>query len=150
MEPDEIFMDSKNLPGFERERFEGRLEYPLAQRAFLYLGATVAALGLLLWYRAFSLQVREGEELALRAEANRLRVAPLWPDRGLIIDRRGEVMADSESAFRLVEETGRRENTVLGIFYDWQEAEAARKNYKDRPVLVQTFSTRKYNGREEL
>lgn len=143
-------MDSKNLPGFERERFEGRLEYPLSPRAFLYLGAVIAALGLLLWYKAFLLQVAEGEELRVRAEANRLRLTPLWPDRGLIIDRRGEVMADNESAFRLVEETGQRENTVLGIFYDWQEAEQARKNYKDRPVSIQTFSTRKYNGKEEL
>ena len=29
LETSEIFMDSKNLPGFERERFEGRLEFPI-------------------------------------------------------------------------------------------------------------------------
>ena len=150
LEPDEIFMDSKNLPGFERERFEGRLEYPLSKNAFLYLGAVIAVAGSLFWYKAFALQVAEGEAFLARAEANRLRIEPLWPDRGLIVDRRGEIMADSESAFRLVEQTGRKENIILGIFYDWQEAEQARKAHKDKPVSIQTFSTRKYNGKEEL
>jgi len=36
---DEIFLDSKNIPGFDTERFEGRLEFPLDRKTLKIIGA---------------------------------------------------------------------------------------------------------------
>jgi len=48
-----------------------------------------ALLGWRLWY----LQVASHDNLTLRAERNRITVAPLPPQRGLIFDRNGQVLA---------------------------------------------------------
>ena len=106
LEPDEVFLDSRNIPGFERERFEGRLERPLSLKTFWYLGASLFILGFIFIYKSFQLQIVDGKELRIRAEANRLRIQPLWPERGLILDRNGEVMANNEPAFRIVLNAG--------------------------------------------
>src|SRR3989344_4862025 len=106
LEPDEVFLDSRNIPGFERERFEGRLEHPLSLKTFWYLGASLFILGFIFIYKSFQLQIVDGKELRIRAEANRLRIQPLWPERGLILDRNGEVMANNEPAFRIVLNAG--------------------------------------------
>ncbi len=65
----------------------------------------VAALVLLafglLAARLVHLQVFRHEELATRAEANRIAVVPLTPNRGLIVDRQGIVLASNYSAYTL-------------------------------------------------
>ena len=42
------------------------------------------------WY--FRLQVLRHDEFATRSEANRLRMVPVVPARGLIVDRRGRIL----------------------------------------------------------
>ena len=32
IEPDQIFLDSKNLPNFNRQQFEGRIEKPIPKK----------------------------------------------------------------------------------------------------------------------
>ncbi len=56
--------------------------------------------GLLGW-RLVVLQVVRHEELALQAEANRIAVLPVVPNRGLIVDRNGVVLATNYSAYTL-------------------------------------------------
>ncbi|QIL19255.1 penicillin-binding protein 2 [Thermomonas sp. HDW16] len=55
--------------------------------------------GLAAWY--FRLQVVQHAEYATRSEANRLRLVPVVPARGLILDRKGRVLADNVAAWRL-------------------------------------------------
>jgi len=78
----------------ERElgRFRGRL---LAAAAFVLLG-----FGLLL-ARLVVLQVLRHDDLALQAENNRISVVPIVPNRGLIVDRNGVVLATNYSAYTL-------------------------------------------------
>ena len=38
VEPDEIFLDSKNLQNFDRQQFEGRIEKPIPKKTILFLG----------------------------------------------------------------------------------------------------------------
>lgn len=102
LEPDEIFLDSKNLPGFERERFEGRLEFPISASVFWYLGLAFLVTFGIFFYRLYDLQILEGPVLKARADANHLKIIPLWPERGRILDRDGKVLADNNSVFRLV------------------------------------------------
>src|SRR5690606_12195127 len=41
------------------------------------------------------------DEFATRSEANRLRLVPVAPARGLIYDRKGRILADNVAAWRL-------------------------------------------------
>ena len=76
----------------ELSRFHTRL---LAAAAFVLL-----CFGLL-GYRLVHLQINKHEELSVRAENNRIAVVPIVPNRGLIVDRNGVVLANNYSAYTL-------------------------------------------------
>ena len=82
------------LKNLERDldRFNTRL---LVAALFVLL-----CFGLLGW-RMVVLQVVRHDELALQAEANRIAVLPVVPNRGLIVDRNGVVLANNYSAYTL-------------------------------------------------
>ena len=82
----------------EVDRFRGRV---LAAAGFVLLAF------LLLAARLVYLQVFRHEELATQAEANRIAVVPIVPNRGLIVDRNGIVLATNYSAYTL-EISGRK------------------------------------------
>ena len=65
--------------------------------------AAVFALTLffLLFLRFFYLQVVQHEHFQTLAEANRIAVVPIIPNRGLILDRHGAVLAHNYSAYTL-------------------------------------------------
>ena len=39
IDPDEIFLDSENLPNFNKQQFEGRLEKPIPKRSIIFLSS---------------------------------------------------------------------------------------------------------------
>ena len=61
----------------------------------------VLFLFILLFARSFYLQVSQGNHYHTLAEANRISIQPLVPNRGLIYDRNGEVLAQNFSAYTL-------------------------------------------------
>jgi penicillin-binding protein 2 len=61
----------------------------------------VLVLGLSLFVRFYYLQVLQREHYHTLAEANRISIAPIIPNRGLIFDRNGEVLAHNYSAYTL-------------------------------------------------
>ena len=63
-------------------------------------GLVLLAFGLLA-ARLTYLQVFKHEELAAQAESNRTAVAPIVPNRGMIVDRNGVVLANNYSAYTL-------------------------------------------------
>ena len=70
------------------------------RRALVGFVCVLLALGgLAAWY--FRLQVVQHAEYATRSEANRVRLVPVVPARGLILDRKGRILADNVSAWRL-------------------------------------------------
>jgi penicillin-binding protein 2 len=70
------------------------------RRALVGFVVVVLALGGLgAWY--FRLQVLQHAEYAMRSEANRLRLVPVVPARGLILDRKGRILADNVAEWRL-------------------------------------------------
>lgn len=76
----------------EIDRFRGRV---LAAAGFVFLAFCLLAA------RLVHLQVFRHEELATQAEANRIAVVPIVPNRGLIVDRNGVVLATNYSAYTL-------------------------------------------------
>ncbi len=65
------------------------------------VGAVVLAAFLLLATRLFYLQVVRHQDLTEQAENNRTAVVPIVPNRGLILDRNGIVLASNYSAYTL-------------------------------------------------
>ena len=82
------------LRNLERELDRFRLRV-FAAAAFVLFG-----FGLLLT-RMVVLQVARHEELSTRAEANRIAVVPIVPNRGRIVDRNGVVLATNYTAYTL-------------------------------------------------
>ena len=54
-----------------------------------------------LFLRFFYLQVIQHEHYSTLAEANRISITPIVPNRGIIVDRHGVVLAHNYSAYTL-------------------------------------------------
>ncbi|MBN8764965.1 MAG: penicillin-binding protein 2 [Thiobacillus sp. SCN 64-317] len=82
------------LKNLDRElaRFHGRLK---AGALFVALLATT------LLGRAFYLQITQHDYYIQRAENNRITQVPVAPNRGLILDRKGRILAENYSAYTL-------------------------------------------------
>ena len=96
--PDEIFLDSSNLPGRNEGQFEGRVVQPVAPRAIIGLGVAFVAVILLFTGRAFHLEVQSGKTYADISRNNRLDRSVVFATRGLIFDRTGHELAWNEIA----------------------------------------------------
>jgi penicillin-binding protein 2 len=70
------------------------------QRALLSMAMVILA-SLVLLYRFFDLQVLRYQDFRTQAENNRIRERPLPPNRGLIYDRHGVVLAENRLTHRL-------------------------------------------------
>jgi len=87
VEPDEIFLDSKNLQNFDVQQFEGRIERPISKKSILFVG-----LFFLLFLSIFStrlgyLQIEKGEAYLERGKNNVLEKQIIFNERGIIYDR---------------------------------------------------------------
>ncbi len=98
LEPDEIFLDSKNLPAFDRARLEGSIERPIANKTFFGFLASAAVLGTLVIAQSVYLMLVEHEYFSSWAEQNRLQHSTIIAERGSIVDRRGEPLAENKTA----------------------------------------------------
>lgn len=94
--PEDIFLDSSNLPAFDKERLEGRLETPVASQAYLGIGLTVTLLLIGLIAQAANLQIVQGDSFAEKSERNRLRPVTLFAERGAILDRNGVPLVENK------------------------------------------------------
>ncbi|QQG37521.1 MAG: hypothetical protein HYS26_02685 [Candidatus Kaiserbacteria bacterium] len=98
IQPDEIFLDSTNLPGRNDPQFEGRVVRPVSSRAMFGVGAVFAIAILFFAARAFELSVVHGEDYAEVSQENRLDRSIVFSTRGVIYDRTGKELAWNESA----------------------------------------------------
>src|SRR3989338_4305430 len=96
IDPDEIFLDSSNLPGHEVAQFEGRVEHPVSKRAIFGVGAIFIAASLIFTGQAYQLQVQNGDTYAQVSRDNRLSRTVLFAPRGVIYDRNGTELAWNE------------------------------------------------------
>jgi penicillin-binding protein 2 len=85
--PDEIFLDSKNLPEFNTQQFEGRLEKPINHTSIMAVLIFFACIVVVFSIKLFSLQIIKGEEYFAKSEKNSLQSITIFADRGIIYDR---------------------------------------------------------------
>ena len=91
--PDEIFLDAKNLPGFDKDQFEGRIEKPIGVTAIFGVAIVFLLIEILFFTKAINLQLVHGEEYLRKSENNRLEHTPIFAMRGVMYDRNGERLA---------------------------------------------------------
>lgn len=95
--PDEIFLDSSNLPDFDQGRLEGRLERPIPRTTYAGLMLVVGLVCFALLAQATNLQIMQGSAFAAQSERNRLRPEVIFAERGAIVDRNGEPLVYNEA-----------------------------------------------------
>ena len=93
IDPDEIFLDSSNLPKFDTHQFEGRLEKPITKKTIIFVSIFFIIIGLIFSGRIWNLQITNGNAYAERSEDNNLRHIIQFPERGIIYDRNGVELA---------------------------------------------------------
>lgn len=106
IDPDEIFIDSTNLPNFDVHQFEGRLEKTISRRSLFIFVGIIVVIFLAFLSRIWFLQIKNGEFYFTKSENNRLRNSLVFAKRGVIYDRYGTKLAwnienSQESAFDL-------------------------------------------------
>lgn len=91
-----------NWASTEHHRFKDHLNEAMAftRRSILAMVIVLALFGVLI-ARFYSLQVLHFENYATMSDQNRIQVRPVPPNRGLIYDRRGNLLADNRPSFTL-------------------------------------------------
>src|SRR3989344_2773490 len=111
--PDEIFLDSSNLPRHDEEQFEGRVEHPVERKTLVGIGIVFSLALLIFFGRAYDLQIARGAEYSEISRQNRLDRTVAFASRGLIYDRTGRELAwnvASSTSFSY-----RRYSTIPGL-----------------------------------
>ncbi len=85
--PEEILLDSSNLPRFDSSQFEGRLEKPISKTALIITGSLFIVISLIYIFQAWHIQISNGDIYKNRSEKNMLRPVPVFAGRGIIFDR---------------------------------------------------------------
>ncbi len=106
LDPDEIFLDAHNLPSFNTQQFEGRIEAPIAKQTIYGLALVCLIVLLVFSYRVGVIQVVRGNEFAERSDDNKLRHTPIFPDRGIIYDRNGVELVWNDNGRKYIAKPG--------------------------------------------
>jgi penicillin-binding protein 2 len=85
--PDEIFLDSKNLPGYDQSQFEGRIEKPISRASIWGVLASFVIIAIIFLAKIVSLQIVHGDDYVAKSENNRLDHTPIFAMRGVVYDR---------------------------------------------------------------
>lgn len=93
IDPDEIFLDSKNLPNFNTQQFEGRLEKAIPKNSVFFIGLFFLVISFIFIGQIFNLQVIKGAIYFKKSENNTLQKQPIFADRGLIYDRNNVLLS---------------------------------------------------------
>ena len=93
VDPDEIFLDSKNLENFDRQQFEGRIEKPISKKTINLLGAFCLIIVIIFGVRLSFLQIKNGASYRERSENNILNKQNIFTERGIIYDRNKKELA---------------------------------------------------------
>ncbi len=126
------------------------LERRMFLRRALFGAGVVAVLAILLSGRAFWLQVVQHAHYLELSQGNRARIEPLPPNRGVIYDRAGRVIAENTPAYQLElvrEEAGDLEETLArlerfgllepGDVGRVRQLALSRRSFEAVPILLQ-------------
>lgn len=98
IDPDEIFLDSSNLPSHDRYQFEGRIERPIEAKNIFYIKMFFLLFIAVFFYRVVDLEIRQGEYFSERSDRNHLSREVIFAHRGTIADRNDVSLAWNEES----------------------------------------------------
>lgn len=163
--PDEIFLDSKNIPGFDTTRLEGRLPLFIKPKISYVVFFVFFSIISLIFAKQFYLQVMKNEELKSLAEKNSLKKHVVLPERGIIYDRFSKKLAWNIPSFQVVlnvEKIGDNEKikdysltdkkAIIGEFNDWREIEKILEEFKnfEGAIEIENSISREYSDIQGL
>lgn len=96
IDPDEIFLDSKNLPNFNVQQFEGRMEKAIPKNSAYLIGFFFLLVIVIFSWEVVGLQIVKGGYYLEKSQNNTLMKQPIFADRGLIYDRNGVMLTWNE------------------------------------------------------
>jgi len=95
--PDNIFIDSKNLPQFDEAQFEGRIERSITKKAIVLVGCFFVLVTVSYLFKIGNLQLKKGEAFLNKSENNHLQHSVIFSERGIIYDRNGKELVFNSS-----------------------------------------------------
>lgn len=104
IDPDEIFLDSSNLPSLDLQQFEGRLEKPISKFVFIFMAGSFFVVISVFLFKAWNIQVMNGGSYLERSISNSLKHIPVLPERGVIYDRNDDLLAWNKDEKRVYKE----------------------------------------------
>jgi penicillin-binding protein 2 len=119
-------------------------ELNLIDRRFQVLTMLVLVLMVALGWRYGQLQLGAHEMYAARADDNRIRLRALAPNRGLILDRQGRVLAENRPAYRLVvvpERTRGLDETIAHLATLVEISEDERRRFEQQRQRSRRFES---------
>src|SRR3989344_4510217 len=115
IDPDEIFLDSENLPKFDTHQFEGRVEHPTSRHTSSIFGAIFVLVVVVFFYKLGSLQIVNGEDYRERSENNKLKQLLIVAPRGIIYSREGKQLAWNQKSDQAEDFSARKYTTDKGF-----------------------------------
>ncbi|MBI2482355.1 MAG: hypothetical protein HYV76_02225 [Candidatus Vogelbacteria bacterium] len=106
LDPDEVMLDSSNLPSFNNQQFEGRIEQAIPKTTlYLLFGLFILIGGLFIGQLGY-LQIIKGVAYAERSKNNHLRHTDIYPERGIIYDRNNVELAWNDNGRQYIPQGG--------------------------------------------
>ncbi|HSE57061.1 MAG TPA: penicillin-binding transpeptidase domain-containing protein [Candidatus Paceibacterota bacterium] len=93
LNPDEILLDAHNLPAFNTQQFEGRVERPIRKQSLRLLFLITLAFSLIFVGKLVQIQLVRGAYFAEKSDQNSLEHTLIFAGRGIIYDRSGVELA---------------------------------------------------------
>ncbi len=87
--PEDAFLDSSNLPGFNSDAIEGKIIKPLSIKEVYIIGLLFSIILILFIYQTFNLQVLNTAKYKKLSSNNTLSKSIIFAERGVITDRFG-------------------------------------------------------------
>src|SRR3989338_3271034 len=106
VDPDEIFLDSKNLPAFDQGRFEGQMELAISKKSIYFLALFFVIIAAVYVFRVGFIQIARGGIFAARSKDNSLNQTVIFTSRGIIQDRNSLPLTWNSPERSYVKESG--------------------------------------------
>ncbi len=100
LEIEDVLMESEGVTEDEATRFERRLELPISEKIPLFFIIILALVFISFSLRIFYFSVLNHEKYNNLAKANIYRLVYKIPERGLILDRNGKILAENIPSFK--------------------------------------------------
>lgn len=110
--PEDILIDSQNLPSFDNHTLQGKVEKTVGKGAGYFLVfCLIFIIGIFSW-KLFDLQIKNGNWYKEKSLSNQLRFSLIFANRGAILDRNDLVIAQNKITDNLPYQERLYENTT--------------------------------------